>query len=112
MPMNYSTARELAVLLYDEPLVKVTELKRISDDVYRIRFTDRRDGRTHTIFEPGQIAEWLDSVFAGRVLQPAYGVCEVCDSLHSERDRSGELRNICRRCLVELIEEGLGGERS
>jgi hypothetical protein len=25
MPMNYSTARELAVLLYDEPLAQVTD---------------------------------------------------------------------------------------
>jgi hypothetical protein len=41
MPMNYSTARELAVLLYDEPLAQVTELKRIRDDIYRIRFSDR-----------------------------------------------------------------------
>jgi hypothetical protein len=112
MPLNHAAARKLALLLYDEPLVKVTELKRIADDIYRIRFTDRRDGRTHTILEPGQIAEWLDSIVAGRVLQPAYAVCQVCDSLHAERDRNGELRNVCRRCLLELLEEGLGGERS
>jgi hypothetical protein len=35
--MNYSTARETAVLLYDEPLAQVTELKRIRADLYRIR---------------------------------------------------------------------------
>ena len=112
MPMNYSTARELAVLLYDEPLAQVTELKRIRADIYRIRFSDRRDGRTHTILEPGQIATWLDSIVAGRVLQPAYGVCEVCDSLHGHRDRDGELRNVCQRCLIELLEAGLGGDCS
>lgn len=111
MPMNYSTAREIAVLLYDEPLAKVTELKRIRADIYRIRFSDRRDGRTHTILEPEQVATWLESILFGRVLQPDYGVCEVCDDLHGERDRSGELRNVCRRCLVELLEDGLGGER-
>ena len=111
MPMNYSTARELAVLLYDEPLAQVTELKRIRADIYRIRFSDRRDGRTHTILEPAQVVAWIDSVFSGRVLQPDFGVCEICDSLHGERDRSGELRNVCRRCLVELLENGLGGER-
>ena len=111
MPMNYSTARELAVMLYDEPLAQVTELKRIRADIYRIRFCDRRDGRTHTILEPEQIATWLDSVFAGRVLQPDYGVCEICDGLHGERDRSGELHHVCRRCLVELLADGLGGER-
>jgi hypothetical protein len=55
---------------------------------------------------------WLDSVLAGRVLQPDYGVCEICDCLHGERDRTGELRNVCRRCLVELLEDGLGGERT
>jgi hypothetical protein len=76
MPLNHTAARKLALLLYDEPLVKVTELKRIAADTYRIRLTDRRDGRTHTILEPGQIAEGRDSIVAGRVLQPAYGVCE------------------------------------
>ncbi len=111
MPMNYSTARELAVLLYDEPLAQVTELKRIRADIYRIRFSDRRDGRIHTILEPGQVVAWIDSVLSGRVLQPDYGVCEVCDGLHGERDRGGELRHVCRRCLVELLEDGLGGER-
>jgi len=111
MPMNYSTAREIAVLLYDEPLAQVTELKRIRPDIYRIRFSDRRDGRTHTILEAQQVVTWLDSIFTGRVLQPDYGVCEICDCLHGERDRSGELRNVCRPCLVELLEDGLGGER-
>jgi len=101
MPMNYSTAREIAVLLYDEPLAQVTELKRIRPDIYRIRFSDRRDGRTHTILEAQQVVTWLDSIFTGRVLQPDYGVCQVCDGLHGERDRTGELRNVCRRCLVE-----------
>ena len=112
MPMNYLTARTIAVLLYDEPLAQVTELKRIRADIYRIRFSDRRDGRTHTILESQQFATWLDSVLSGRVLQPDYGVCAVCDRLHGERDRSGELRNVCRRCLVELLEHGLGGERA
>ena len=111
MPLNHTAARKLALLLYEEPLVKVTELKRIADGVYRIRFVDRRDGRTHTILEPGQIASWLDSIVQGRVLQPSYGVCEVY-SLHSERDRDGELRNVCRRCLIELLETGLGDESS
>ena len=112
MPLDHTAARKLALLLFEEPLVKVTELKRIADGAYRIRFVDRRDGRTHTILEPGQIATWLDSIVQGRVLQPAYGVCEVCDSLHSHRDRDGELRNVCRRCLIELLEAGLGGDCS
>ena len=111
MPMNYSTARELALLLYDEPLAQVTELKCIRADIYRIRFSDRRDGRTHTILEAQQFATWLDSVLSGRVLQPDYGVCEICDRLHGERDSFGELRNVCRGCLVELLEDGLGGEQ-
>jgi hypothetical protein len=101
MPLDHTAARKLALLLYDEPLVKVTELKRVADDVYRIRFVDRRDGRTHTILEPGQIATWLDSIVAGRVLQPTYGVCEVCDCLHSERDREGELR--LTRCSLSTL---------
>jgi hypothetical protein len=46
MPLNHSAARKLALLLYDEPLVRVTELKRIADDTYRIRFTDPAR-RTH-----------------------------------------------------------------
>ena len=70
MPMNYSTAREIAVLLYDEPLAQVIELKRIRADIYCIRSSDRRDGRMHTILEPGQVVTWLDSVLSGRVLQP------------------------------------------
>jgi hypothetical protein len=111
MPMNYLTARTIAVLLYDEPLAQVTELKRIRTDIYRIRFDDRRDGRTHTILEAQQFAAWLDSVLSGRVLQPDYGVCEICDHLHGERDSSGELRNLCRSCLIELLEDGLGGEQ-
>ncbi len=112
MPMNYSTAQEVAVLLHDEPLAQITELKRIRDDSYRIRFSDRRDGRTHTILEIGQVAAWLDSIIAGRVLVPDYGVCEVCDRLHGERDPAGELRNVCRSCLVELLENGIGGEQA
>jgi hypothetical protein len=35
-------------------------------------------------------------------------VCEVCDCLHGKRDSSGELRNLCRSCLVGLLEEGVG----
>ena len=112
MPMNYSTARELAVLLYDEPLAQVTELKRVTNDCYRIRFCDRRDGRTHTVLEVAQVVTWIDSIFAGRVLQPDYGVCEVCDCLHGGRDSSGELRNLCRSCLVELLENGVGGDQA
>ncbi|CAN5768051.1 hypothetical protein BH20ACT23_BH20ACT23_28690 [soil metagenome] len=109
MPMNYSTAREIALLLYDEPLARVTELKRVDDDAYRIRFSDRRDGRTHTILEPAQVVAWLDSVLGGRVLHPDYGVCEVCDRLHGERDSCGELRSVCRSCLIALLEDGVGG---
>jgi len=74
MPMIYSTAGELAVLLHDEPLAQVTELKPIRADIYRIRFSDRRDGPTHTILEPGQVVAWIDSVLSGRVLQPDYGI--------------------------------------
>ena len=37
MPLDHTAARKLALLLYEEPLVKVTELKRIADGVYRIR---------------------------------------------------------------------------
>jgi hypothetical protein len=36
------------------------------------------------------VVAWLDSIVAGRVLQPDYAVCEVCDALHAERDRDGE----------------------
>ena len=79
MPMNESTARGVALLLYDDPLAQVIELKAIRHDIYRVRFTDRRDGRTHTVLELSQVADWIDSVFEGRVLHPAYGVCEVCD---------------------------------
>ena len=68
MPMNYSTAREIAVLLYDEPLANVIELKRMRADIYRVRFCDRRDGRTHTVLEAEQVAAWLDSILAGAVI--------------------------------------------
>jgi len=109
MPMNESTAREVAVLLYDEPLANVIELKRMRADIYRVRFRDRRDGRTHTITDAEQVVAWLDSILAGRVMHPDYGVCEVCDRLHGERDRSGELRNLCRSCVIELLENGVWG---
>ena len=109
MPMNYSTARGVALLLYDEPLAHVVELKRICDGLFRIRFRDRRDGRVHTLLEVAQVAQWIDSLVAGRLLQPAYGVCEVCDRLHGDRDYRGELRSVCRSCLVDLLEDGFGG---
>ncbi|MDQ3766266.1 MAG: hypothetical protein M3346_02865 [Actinomycetota bacterium] len=112
MPMNYATARGVALLLYDEPLAKVFELKRVTDDCYRIRFSDRRDGRIHTVLEVAQLVTWIDSILAGRVLQPDYGVCEVCDCLHGERDSCGELRSLCRSCLLELLENGIGGEQA
>ncbi|MGH2751043.1 MAG: hypothetical protein ACRDJV_15545 [Actinomycetota bacterium] len=57
------------------------------------------------------MAAWVESIKAGRVLQPDYGVCEVCDRLHGERDTFGELRSVCRGRLIELLENGIVGEQ-
>jgi hypothetical protein len=108
MPMNESAAREIALLLYDEPLAKVFELKAVSEDVYGIRFIDRRDG---TVLEVAQVLAWIDPIRAGRVLQPDYSVCDVCDRLHGDRDTYGELRDVCRSCLIELLENQIAGDQ-
>ena len=109
MPIDEDTAHALALMLHDEPLAEVVSIKSLAPDTFLLCFTDRRDGRTHVVLELAQVVAWLDSIVAGRVLQPDYAVCEVCDSLHGERDRDGELRNVCRRCLIELLRDGLGG---
>jgi hypothetical protein len=71
-----------------------------------------RSSRPADPFGTAQLVTWIDSIFAGRVLQPDHGVCEVCDCLHGERDSAGELRNLCRSCLVELLENVLGGDQA
>ena len=111
MPMNYSTARSSRCCSTTSRSLRSPSSSG-SDDIYRIRFSDRRDGRTHTILEAQQVATWLDSVFAGRVLQPDYGVCEVCDSPpRRARLAPASCATSAGRCLVELLEDGLGGEQ-
>ena len=90
-PLDERSARAIAILLYDEPLAAVTELKRVETGSYRLRFTDARDGREHVLLTTGDFIDWIDSVIAGRALQPAVAVCSACGKVHGDRNLAGEL---------------------
>lgn len=108
-PLDDRSARAITILLYEEPLATVTEMKRMVDDVYRVCFTDARDGHDHVLLTVGDFIDWIDSVIAGRLMPPAHVVCAACSHIHADRDLSGELFVLCISCQVEIAELDIGG---
>ena len=64
-PLDERSARAITILLYEEPPATVTEMKRMVGDVYRVCFTDARDGHDHVLLTVGDFIDWIDSIIAG-----------------------------------------------
>ena len=46
-------------------------------------------------------------VKAGECLQPAFGLCGCCGSIHADRDVDGEVFGNCIGCQADLVEVAL-----
>lgn len=97
----------VADYLSHRPLGRVVGLRAIADDDYLLAIEDVRDGRIHVVRTPSDLEPWLRSFRAGECLQPAFGLCGLCNSIHEDRDVDGEVFSYCIRCQAELVEVAL-----
>lgn len=86
---------------------RIVGLKPIADDDYVLEIEDVRDGRAHVVRTPGDLEPWLKSFETGKCVQPAFGLCGRCSSIHADRDVDGEVFGNCIRCQAELVEVAL-----
>jgi hypothetical protein len=94
----------VADYLSHRPLGRIVGLKRVGEDDYVLAIEDLRDGRVHLAKTPRDLEPWLKSFKTGECLQPAFGLCGRCNSIHSDRDVDGEIFGNCIGCQAELVE--------
>ena len=104
--------KQRAVAIFAEylsirPLGRVVAVQPIGDDDYVLAIEDVRDGRVHVARTPRDLEPWLRSFKSGECLQPAFGLCGRCSSIHTNRDVDGEVFRTCIPCQAELVEVAL-----
>ena len=93
----------VADYLSHRPLGRVVGLKALADDDYVLAIEDIRDGRVHVVRTPNDLEPWLRSFKTGECMQPAFGLCGRCNSVHADRDVDGETFVNCIPCQAELV---------
>jgi hypothetical protein len=53
---------------------------------------------------PKDLEPWLKSFKTGECLQPPFGLCGRCNSIHADRHTDGEVFGDCIPCQAELVE--------
>ena len=105
--MKQRTVAIVADYLSHRLLGRVVGVQAITDDDYVLAIEDIRDGRVHVVRTPSDLEPWLKSFKNGECLQPAFGLCSRCNSIHTDRDADGEAFSNCIRCQAELVEVAL-----